>query len=152
MTFIHICTYFLYQCVQCVKVLLWNSQMEGKCAIQWHGLSTNDNFNHMSIKCVPLIADWFWYCCEQEFIYHLQQFNRFYIIRLLVLYFIDIFSDRVRVTWHSNIVTFKFVNNNPDILPADLQLNIFKADTSDKETSFLDWNANVVVSNIDSSV
>ena len=44
----------------------------------------------------------------------------------------------------------EFAEHIPDIYPRELQLN--KANTSDKETSFLDLNSKVVGSNIHTSV
>ena len=64
---------------------------------------------------------------------------------------IDKFNDASR--YHDDIFTIDnpaFVENIPDIYPTELHLN--KANTSDKETSFLDLNIKVIGNNINTSV
>ena len=83
----------------------------------------------MGTNCAPLIADLFLYCYERDFMSDLQKSKRHDLI--------DIFNDTSR--YLDDIFTIdnpeleKYI---PDIYPAELQLN--KANTSDKETSFLD--------------
>ena len=56
----------------------------------------------------------------------------------------------LRVLWNFSIDNPEFEKHIPDIYPAELQLN--KANTSDKETSFLDLNIKVIGSDIHTSV
>ena len=97
----------------------------------------------MGTNCAPLIADLYLYCNERDFISDLQMSKRFYLI--------DMFNDTFRY------ISDSFTIDNPefekyisDINPAELQLN--KANTSDKETSFLDLNIKVIGSDIHTSV
>ena len=64
---------------------------------------------------------------------------------------LDMFNDTSR--YLDDIFTIdnpEFEKHNPDIYPTELQLN--KAITSDKETSFLDLNIKVVGSDVHTSV
>ena len=64
---------------------------------------------------------------------------------------IDKFNDTSR--YLDDIFTIdnpEFAAHIPDIYPRELQLN--KASTSDKETSFLDLNIKVIGSNIHSNI
>ena len=64
---------------------------------------------------------------------------------------IDMFNDTSR--YLDDIFTIdnpEFAKHIPDIYPTELQLN--KAITSDKETSFLDLNIKVVGSDVHTSV
>ena len=64
---------------------------------------------------------------------------------------IDMFNDTSRYLDDSfTIDNPEFEKHISDIYPAELQLN--KANTSDKETSFLDLNIKVIGSDIDTSV
>ena len=64
---------------------------------------------------------------------------------------IDMFNDTFRYLDDiSTIDNPEFEKYIPDIYPAELQLN--KANTSDKETSFLDLNIRVIGSDIHTSV
>ena len=97
----------------------------------------------MGTNCAPLIADLFLYCYEWEFMSDLQKSKRFDLI--------DMFNDTSR--YLDDIFTIdnpEFEKNISDIYPAELQLNI--ANTSDKETSFLDLNIKVIGSDIHTSV
>ena len=83
----------------------------------------------MGTNCAPLIADLFLYCYESDFMSDLQKSKRHDLI--------DMFNDTSR--YLDDIFTIdnpEFEKYIPDIYPAELQLN--KANTSDKETSFLD--------------
>ena len=83
----------------------------------------------MGTNCAPLIADLFLYCYERDFMSDLQKSKRFDLI--------DMFNDTSR--YLDDIFTIdnpEFEKHIPDIYPAELQLN--KANTSNKETSFLD--------------
>ena len=85
----------------------------------------------MGTNCAPLIADLFLYCCERDFMSNLQKSKRFELK--------DKFNDTSR--YLDDIFTIDnptFVEHIPDIYPRELQLN--KANTSDKETSFMDLN------------
>ena len=97
----------------------------------------------MGANCAPLIADLFLYCYERDFMSFLQKSKRFDLI--------DMFNDTSRCL--DDIFTIdnpKFEKHIPDIYPAELQLN--RANTSDKETSFLDLNIKVIGSDIHTSV
>ena len=85
----------------------------------------------MGTYCAPLIADLFLYCYERDFMSNLQKSKRFDLI--------DKFNDTSR--YLDDIFTIDnptFTEHIPDIYPRELQLN--KANTCDKETSFLDFN------------
>ena len=94
-------------------------------------------------NCAPLIADLFLYCYERDFMSNLQKSKRFDLI--------DTFNDTSR--YLDDIFTIdspSFAEHIPDIYPRELQLN--KANTSDKETSFLDLNIKVIGYDIHTSV
>ena len=97
----------------------------------------------MGTNCAPLIADLFLYCYERDFMSDLQKSKRFDLI--------DMFNDTSR--YLDDIFTIdypEFEKHIPDIYPAELQL--IKANTSDKETSFFDLNIKVIGSDIHTSV
>ena len=97
----------------------------------------------MGTNCAPLIADLFLYCYERDFMSNLEQSKRFD--------FVYKFNDTSR--YLDDIFTIDnpaFAEHIPDIYPRDFQLN--KANTSDKETSFLDLNIKVIDNNIHNSV
>ena len=97
----------------------------------------------MCTNCAPLIADLFLYCYERGFMSNLQKSKRFDLIYM--------FNDNSR--YLDDIFTInnpEFEKHIPDIYPAELQLN--KANASDKETSFLDLNIKVIGSDIHTSV
>ena len=97
----------------------------------------------MDTNCAPLIADLFLYCYERDFISNLHKSKRHDLI--------DMFNDTSR--YLDDIFTIdnpEFEKYIPDIYPAELQLN--KANTSDKETSFLDLNIKITGSDIHTSV
>ena len=85
----------------------------------------------MGTNCAPLINDLYLYCYERDFMSNLQKSKR--------LDLIDMFND-----------TSGYLDDIPDIYPRELKLN--KANTSDKETSFLDLNIKVIGNNIYTSV
>ena len=93
----------------------------------------------MGTNCAPLIADLFLYCYERDFMSNLQKSKRFDLI--------DKFNDTSR--YLDDIFTIDnptFAEHIPDIYPRELQLN--KANTSHKETSFLDLNIKVIGNDI----
>ena len=97
----------------------------------------------MGTNCAPLIADLFLYCYERDFMSNLQKSKRFDLI--------DNFNDTSR--YLDDIFTIDnptFAEHIPDIYPRELQLS--KANTSDKETSFLDLNIKVIGNDIHTSV
>ena len=97
----------------------------------------------MGTNCAPLIADLFLYCYERDFMSDLQKSKRFDLIAM--------FKDTSR--YLDDIFTIdnpEFEKHTSDIYPAELHLN--KANTSDKETSFLDLNIKVIGSDIHTSV
>ena len=97
----------------------------------------------MGTNCAPLIADLFFYCYERDFISNLQISKRFDLK--------DKFNDTSRhLDDMFTIDNPAFAEHIPDIYPKELQLN--KANTSDKETSFLDLNIKVIGNDIHTSV
>ena len=97
----------------------------------------------MGTNGAPLIADLYLYCYERDFMSNLQKSKRFDLI--------DKFNDASRYLDDIfNIVNPEFADHIPDIYPRELKLN--KANTSDKDKSFLDLNIKVICSNIHTSV
>ena len=97
----------------------------------------------MGTNCAPLIAYLFLYCYERDFMSDLQKSKRFDLI--------DMFNDTSRyLDDFFTIDNPEFEKHISDIYPAELQLN--KANTSEKETSFLDLNIKVIGSDIHTSV
>ena len=103
---------------------------------------------------VPLIANLFLYCYERDFMSNLQKSKRFDNIDNIKR---DFYSDVYTITSSTIHLDDIFTIDNPafaehisDIYPRELQLN--KANTSDKETSFLDLNIKVFGNNIHTSV
>ena len=97
----------------------------------------------MGTNCAPLVADLFLYCYERDFMSNLQKSKRFDLI--------DKFNDTSR--YLDDIFTIDnptFAEHIPDIYLRELQLN--KANTCDKETSFLDLNIKVIGNDIHTSV
>ena len=90
----------------------------------------------MDTNCAPFIADLFLlYCYERDFISNLQKSKRFDLI--------DKFNDTYR--YLNDLFTIdnpELAEHIPDIYKRELRLN--KANTSDKETSFLDLNIKVI--------
>ena len=83
----------------------------------------------MGTNCAQLIADFFLFCYERDFMSNLQKSKRFDLI--------DKFNDNS--CYHEDIFTIDnpaFAEHISDIYSRELQLN--KANTSDTETSFLD--------------
>ena len=93
----------------------------------------------MGTNCAPLIPNLFLYCYERDFMSNLQKSKRFDLI--------DKFNDASR--YLDDIFTID-KPAFPDIYPRELQL--IKANTSHKETSFLDLNIKVIGNNIHTSV
>ena len=97
----------------------------------------------MGTNCAPLIADLFLFCYERNFMSNLHK------SKLCDL--IDTFIDTSR--YLDDIFTInnpEFEKHIPDIYPRELQLN--KANTSNKETSFIDLNIKVIGSDVHNSV
>ena len=85
--------------------------------------------------CAPLVADLFLYCYERDFMSDLQKSKRFDLI--------DMFNDASRCL--DDVFTVddpEFEKHVPGMYPAELRLS--RADTSDKEASFLDLDVGVV--------
>ena len=94
-------------------------------------------------NCSPLIADLFLYCYERDFMSNLQKSKQFDLI--------DKLNDTSRYLDDTfTIDNPAFAEHIPDLYPWELQLN--KANTSDKETSFLDLNVKIIGNNIHTSV
>ena len=97
----------------------------------------------MGTSCAPLIADLFLYCYDRDFMSDLHNSKRFDLI--------DMFNDTSR--YLDDIFTTdypEFEKHIPDIYAAQVQLN--KANTSDKWNSFLDLNVKVIGSDSHTSV
>ena len=111
-------------------------QFDGMVYQQIVGIPMGTNF-------APPIADLFLYCYERDFTSDLQKSKRFDLI--------DMFNDTSR--YLDDIFTIdnpEFEKHISDIYLAELQLN--KANTSDKESSFIDLNIKVIGSDIHTSV
>ena len=99
----------------------------------------------MGTNCALLIADLFLFCYERDFMSNLHISKRY------DLFFLDMFNDTSR--YLDDIFTIdnpEFEKHIPDIYPMELQLN--KANTSDKETSFIDLNIKIIGSDVHISV
>ena len=97
----------------------------------------------MGRNCAPLKVNLFSFCYESDFMSNLHKSKRNDLI--------DMFNDTSRNL--DDIFTIdnpEFEKHIPDIYPTELQLN--KANTSDKETSFLDLNIKVIDSDVHTSV
>ena len=97
----------------------------------------------MGTNCAPLIPDLFLFCYERDFMSNLHKSKRYDIK--------DMFNDTSR--YLDDIFTIsnpEFEKHIPDIYPTEIQLN--KANTSDKETSFLYLNMKVIGSDAHTSV
>ena len=94
---------------------------------------------HMDANCAPLIAVLFLYCYERDFMSNLHKSKQYELI--------DMFNYPSRYLDDIlNVDNPEFEKHIPDIYPTELQLN--KANTSDKETSFLDLNIKVIGSDV----
>ena len=88
----------------------------------------------MGTNCAPLIADLNLFCCQRDFMSYLHKSKQYDIIDMLndtSRYLDDIFT----------INNHEFEKHILEIYQTELQLN--KANTSDKETSFLDLDIHV---------
>ena len=97
----------------------------------------------MGTNCAPHITDLFLFCYEKDFMSNLHKSKQYDLI--------DMFNDTSR--YLDDIFTIdnpEFEKHIPYIYPTELQLN--KANTSDKETSFLDLNTNVIGIDVHTSV
>ena len=96
--------------------------------------------NSMGTNCASLIADLFLFCFERDFMSNLQKSKQNDLI--------DMSSDA------SRYIDDIFIIDNPEfyiVYPTELQL-LNKANTSDKETSFLDLNIKVIGNDVHTSV
>ena len=90
-------------------------------------------------NCAPLIVDLFLNCYERDFMSDLHKSKHVDLINM--------FNDTSRYLDDiSTIDNPEFEKHIPDIYPAELKLN--KANTSDKETFFLDLNIKAIGSDI----
>ena len=136
--------YDSYKCWSCAELCEAFTFLMENIYVQFDGMVYQQIVGiPMGTNCAPLIADLFLYCYERDFMSDLQKSKRFDLI--------DMFNDTFR--YLDDIFTIdnlEFDKHTPDIYPAELQLN--KANTSDKATSFLDLNIKVVGSDIHTSV
>ena len=136
--------YDSYKCWSCAELCEAFTFLMENIYVQFDGMVYQQIVGiPMGTNCAPLIADLFLYCYERDFMSDLQKSKRFDLI--------DMFNDTSR--YLDDIFTIdnpEFEKDIPDIYPADLQLN--KANNSDKETSFLDLNIKVIGSDIHTSV
>ena len=136
--------YDSYICWSCTELCeAFTFLMENIC-VHFNGMVYQQIVGiHMGTKCAPLIADLFLYCYERDFMSNLQKSKRFDLI--------DKFNDTSR--YFDDIFTIdnpEFAEHIPDIYLRELQLN--KANTSNKETSFLVLNIKVIGNNIHTSI
>ena len=97
----------------------------------------------MGTNCASLIADLFLFCYERDYISNLhisEQYDLIYMFNDTSRYLDDIFT----------IDNPEFEKHVSDIYPTELQLN--KANTSDKETFSLDLNIKVIGIHVHTSV
>ena len=136
--------YDSYRCWSCAELCEAFTFLMENIYVQFDGMVYQQIVGFpMGTNCAPLIADLFLYCYERDFMSDLQKSKRHDLI--------DMFNDTSR--YLDDIFTIdnpEFEKYIPDIYPAELQLN--KANTSDKETSFLDLNIKVIGSDIHTSV
>ena len=136
--------YDSYKCWSCAELCEAFTFLIENIYVQFDGMVYQQIVGiPIGTNCAPLIADLFLYCYERDFMSDLQKSKRFDLI--------DMFNDTSR--YLDDIFTIdnpEFEKHIPDIYPAELQLN--KANTSDKETSFLDLNIKVIGSDIHTSV
>ena len=136
--------YDSYKCWSCAELCEAFTFLMENIYVQFDGMVYQQIVGiPMGTNCAPLIADLFLYCYERDIMSDHQKSKRFDLI--------DIFNDTSR--YLDDIFTIdnpEFEKHIPDIYPAELQLN--NANTSDKETSFLDLNIKVIGSDIHTSV
>ena len=136
--------YDSYKCWSCAELCEAFSFLMENLYVQFDGMVYQQIVGiPMGTNCAPLIADLFLYCYEMDFMSDLQKSKRFDLI--------DMFNDTSR--YLDDIFTIdypEFERHISNIYPPELQLN--KANTSDKETSFLDLNIKVIGSGIHTSV
>ena len=136
--------YDSYKCWSCAELCEAFTFLMENIYVQFDGMAYQQIVGiPMGTNCAPLIADLFLYCYERYFMSDLQKSKRFDLI--------DMFNDTSR--YLDDIFTIdnpEFEKHISYIYPAKLQLN--KANTSDKETSFLDLNIKVIGSDIHTSV
>ena len=128
--------YDSYACWTCTKLCEAFTFLMENIYVQFDGMVYQQIVGiPMGTNCAPLIADLLLYCYERDFMSNLQKSKRFDLI--------DKFNDTSR--YLDDIFTIgnpTFAEHIPDIYPRELQLN--KANTSDKETSFLDLNMMII--------
>ena len=137
-------TYDSYTCWTCTEICEAFTFLMENIYVQFEGMVYQQIVGiPMGTYCAPLIADLFLYCYERDFMSKLQKSKRFDLI--------DKFNDTSR--YLDDIFTIDnpaFTEHIPYIYPRELQLN--KANTSDKEISFLDLNIKVIGNDIHTSV
>ena len=102
------------------------------CAIWGHSIiSTNSGDSYWGTNCPPPIVDWLIYCYESDFMSYIHKSKRLISKTCFSTIPFDI------LTIYSQSTTLNLRNIFP-IYPTELQLR--KANHSDKETSFLDLN------------
>ena len=136
--------YDSYKCWSCAELCEAFTFLMENIYVQFDGMVYQQIVGiPMGTNMAPLIADLFLYCFERDFMSGLQKSKRFDLI--------DMFNDTSR--YLDDIFTIdnpEFEKHIPDIYPAELQLN--KANTSDKEISFLYLSIKVIGSDIYTSV
>ena len=112
------------------------------CAIWWHGISTNSGDSYEHQLCSTYSRFIFILLREGLYVWP-SKVETFWPHRYVQRY--------LSISWYIfTIDNPEFEKHIPDIYPAELQLN--KANTSDKETSILDLNIKVIGSDIHTSV
>ena len=136
--------YDSYKCWTCAELCEAFTFLMENIYVQFEGMVYQQIVGiPMGTNCAPLIADLFLFCYERDFMSSLHKSKRYDLI--------DMFNDTSR--YLDDIFTIdnpEFEKHIPDIYPRELQLN--KANTSDKETFFLDLNIKVIGSDVHTSV
>ena len=107
-----------------------------KIYVQFEGMAFQQKVGiPMDTNCAQIIADLLLFCYERDLMSNLHKSKQYDLI--------DMFKNTSR--YLDVIITIdnpEFEKHIPDIYPTEIQLN--KANTSDKETYFLDLNIKVI--------
>ena len=136
--------YDSYKCWTCAELCEVLTFLMDNIYVQFEGMVYQQKVGiPMGTNCAPLIADLFSFCNERDFMSNLHKSKRYKLI--------DMFNDTSRyLDVIFTIDNLEFETHFPDIYQTELQLN--KANTSDKETSFLVLNIKVIGSDVHTCV
>ena len=137
--------YDSYKCWTCAELCEAFTFLMENIYVQFEGIVYQQIVGiPMGTNCVPLIADLFLFCYERDFMSSLHKSKRYDLI--------DMFNDTSR--YLDDIFTI----DNPEFEKhiswyiSKGNYSWTKANTSDKETSFLDLNIKVIGSDVHTSV